>query len=101
MNRPPAAELRHALRQRVIYADTDQMGFVYHGTYTRFLEAARVELMRSLGHTYAEAEAQGYGMPLTDLAISYLAPARRSRSTRRRRRRAASSGRSTCSAPRT
>jgi len=32
--------------------------------------------MRSLGHTYAEAEAQGYGMPLTDLAISYLAPAR-------------------------
>ncbi|MBL8971604.1 MAG: acyl-CoA thioesterase [Myxococcales bacterium] len=76
MSRPPAAELRHALRQRVIYADTDQMGFVYHGTYPRFLEAARVEFMRALGHTYAETEAAGFGMPLTDLAISYIAPAR-------------------------
>lgn len=76
MNRPPAERLQHALRQRVIYADTDQMGYVYHGTYPRFLEAARVEFMRALGHTYALAEAAGFGMPLTDLAISYIAPAR-------------------------
>jgi acyl-CoA thioester hydrolase len=76
MTRAPAATLRLALRQRVIYADTDQMGYVYHGTYTRFLEAARVEFMRSLGHTYAAVEAEGLGMPLTDLAISYIAPAR-------------------------
>jgi hypothetical protein len=32
MTRPPAATLRHALRQRVIYADTDHMVYVYHGT---------------------------------------------------------------------
>ena len=68
--------MRLALRQRVIYADTDQMGVVYHGTYPRFLEAARVEFMRALGHTYADAEAQGFGMPLTDLGIAYMAPAR-------------------------
>ena len=76
MTKPPAPDLRLAVRQRVIYADTDQMGYVYHGTYARFLEAARVEFMRGLGHTYARVEAQGLGMPLTDLAISYLAPAR-------------------------
>ena len=76
MTKPPAPDLRLAVRQRVIYADTDQMGFVYHGTYPRFLEAARVEFMRALGHTYARVEAKGLGMPLTDLAISYLAPAR-------------------------
>jgi acyl-CoA thioester hydrolase len=76
MTRAPAATLRLALRQRVIYADTDQMGYVYHGTYPRFLEAARVEFMRALGHTYALVEAAGLGMPLTDLAISYIAPAR-------------------------
>jgi acyl-CoA thioester hydrolase len=76
MNRPPADDLRLATVVRVIYADTDQMGYVYHGTYPRFLEAARVEYMRSLGHTYAAVEAEGLGMPLTDLAISYIAPAR-------------------------
>ncbi len=76
LTRPPAETLQHALRQRVIYADTDQMGYVYHGTYPRFLEAARVEFMRARGHTYALAEADGYGMPLTDLVISYIAPAR-------------------------
>ena len=68
--------MRLALRQRVIYGDTDQMGVVYHGTYPRFLEAGRVEFMRALGHTYADAESQGFGMPLTDLAIAYMAPAR-------------------------
>ena len=68
MTKPPAPDLRLAVRQRVIYADTDQMGFVYHGTYPRFLEAARVEFMRGLGHTYARVEAKGLGMPLTDLA---------------------------------
>ncbi len=76
MTRPSASQMQLGVRQRVIYADTDQMGVVYHGTYPRFLEAARVEFMRSLGHTYAAVEAEGLGMPLTDLAISYLAPAR-------------------------
>jgi acyl-CoA thioester hydrolase len=32
--------------------------------------------MRALGHTYAEVEAEGLGMPLTDLAMSYISPAR-------------------------
>lgn len=72
----PAPALRLGVRVRVIYADTDQMGVVYHGTYARFLEAARVEFMREAGQVYADIEAGGYAIPLTDLQISYLSPAR-------------------------
>lgn len=73
---PPAPSLRLGARVRVIYADTDQMGVVYHGTYARFLETARVEFMRDAGQTYADVEAAGFALPLTDLQISYLSPAR-------------------------
>lgn len=69
-------ELSLAARQRVIYADTDRMGIVYHGAYLRFMERARVEFMRNLDVVYAQMERRGYGLPVTDLAITYLAPAR-------------------------
>ncbi|MCA9684022.1 MAG: acyl-CoA thioesterase [Myxococcales bacterium] len=62
-------------RQRVIYADTDRMGVVYHATYLRFLEHARVEHIRSMGFAYADMERMGYGLPVIDLAVTYLASA--------------------------
>ncbi len=68
--------MRLAARVRVIYGDTDRMGVVYHGTYLRYLEHARVEFMRELGEVYAAMERAGYGLPVTDLGVSYLAPAR-------------------------
>ena len=73
----PAEELpyRRAAQIRVIYADTDRMGVVYHGTYLRYLEHARVEFIRSLGFAYAEMERGGHGLPVIDLALTYLAPA--------------------------
>lgn len=64
------------VRQRVIYGDTDQMGVVYHGTYARYLEHARVEFMRQAGIEYVEFEGFGVGLPVIDLAINYRAPAR-------------------------
>lgn len=76
LTRSPASALKLGVKLRVIYADTDQMGVVYHGTYARYLEAARVEYMRDAGQTYADVEAAGFALPLTDIAISYLAPAR-------------------------
>lgn len=72
---PPVESLRPAARIRVIYGDTDRMGFVYHATYLRFLEHARVEFMRDLGLRYIEMEAAGFGLPVVDLAITYRAPA--------------------------
>ena len=70
------AKMVKAVSIRVIYGDTDQMGVVYHGTYPRFLEAARVELMRSLGACYRDTERAGVGLPVIDLGISYRSPAK-------------------------
>jgi acyl-CoA thioester hydrolase len=71
----PTVPLRRTAQIRIIYADTDRMGVVYHGTYLRFLEHARVEFIRSLGFAYAEMEAMGFGLPVIDLAVTYLVPA--------------------------
>ncbi|EDM81360.1 thioesterase family protein [Plesiocystis pacifica SIR-1] len=71
----PKAGLTRAAHQRVIYADTDRMGVVYHATYLRYLEYARVEYIRGMGFAYADLERLGYGLPVIDLAVSYVAPA--------------------------
>jgi acyl-CoA thioester hydrolase len=72
----PEIPLRRAAQVRVIYADTDLMGVVYHGTYLRYLEHARVEFIRSLGFAYADLERMGVGLPVIDLAVTYLNSAR-------------------------
>jgi acyl-CoA thioester hydrolase len=43
-------------RLRVRYAETDQMGVVYHSNYLIWFEVGRVELMRSLGLAYSALE---------------------------------------------
>src|ERR1017187_5009539 len=43
-------------RVRVRYAETDQMGVVYHSNYLVWFEVGRVELMRSLGFDYKRME---------------------------------------------
>ena len=41
--------MKHTFEQRVYYSDTDAYGVVWHGTYLRWMEAARVEFCRVLG----------------------------------------------------
>jgi len=41
---------------RVRYAETDQMGVVYHGNYFTWFEIGRVELCRELGFDYKQME---------------------------------------------
>ncbi len=41
---------------RVRYAETDQMGVVYHANYLVWFEVGRVELMRELGFEYKRME---------------------------------------------
>ena len=64
------------VRIRVIYADTDAMGIVYHTNYIRWFEIGRTELMREAGVVYDEMEKEGFFLPLTELACHYLYPAR-------------------------
>lgn len=61
---------------RVIYADTDAMGIVYHTNYIRWFELGRNELLRQLGITYMELEKLGLNLPLTKVFCHYLAPAK-------------------------
>jgi acyl-CoA thioester hydrolase len=60
---------------RVRYADTDQMGVVYHGNYFQYYEAARTESIRGLGFTYADMEKMGIIMPVVEVHPKFLRPA--------------------------
>lgn len=61
---------------RVRYAETDQMGVVYHGHYFQYFEVARVEAIRQLGMSYADMEKLGVIMPVTEVQCRYMRPAR-------------------------
>lgn len=66
----------HTTKIRVRYGETDQMGYMYYGNYAEFFEVGRVEMLRSLGLTYASMEASGIMMPVLELKCKYLKPAR-------------------------
>lgn len=73
MSKPFHAEAR----LRVRYAETDQMGVVYHANYLIWFEVGRVELMRSLGLAYAELEREhGCLIAVVGVEARYRAPAR-------------------------
>jgi acyl-CoA thioester hydrolase len=61
---------------RVRYAETDQMGVVYHSNFFPYFESARAEAIRQLGFTYADMEKAGVIMPVVDVHCRYLRPAR-------------------------
>ncbi|MCK0159832.1 acyl-CoA thioesterase [Allomuricauda sp. F6463D] len=56
---------------RVRYAETDQMGVVYHGNYTQYFEMGRVEWLRAMGITYKSMEDNGIMLPVISLHIDY------------------------------
>lgn len=64
----------HLLRVR--YAETDQMGIVYHTNYLIWFHEARDALLRKAGVDTAEIERDGYRFPVTDVSCQYHAPAR-------------------------
>jgi acyl-CoA thioester hydrolase len=61
---------------RVRYAETDQMGVVYHTNYLIWFEVGRADYIRSLGLTYRELESMGYHLPVVEANCRYLRPAR-------------------------
>jgi len=68
----PASESR----VRVRYAETDQMGVVYHSNYLIWFEVGRVEFIRQLGLNYKQMEEEGCGIAVVDVHVRYKAPAR-------------------------
>ena len=64
-------------RVRVRYAETDQMGVVYHANYLVWFEVGRVELMRSMGLEYKRLEEDhGCLIAVVEAQARYKAPAR-------------------------
>jgi len=62
---------------RVRYAETDQMGVVYHANYFVWLEIGRVELLRQLGFSYRDMEREDdCFIAVVDARCRYKAPAR-------------------------
>ena len=67
----------HDARVRVRYAETDQMGVVYHGNYFIWFEVGRVELMRALGVEYKKMEKEDdCHIVVADAGCRYHHPAR-------------------------
>jgi acyl-CoA thioester hydrolase len=70
-------ENTHVLPLRVYYEDTDFSGFCYHGSYVRFLERGRTELLRMARiHQSDLHEADGVSFVVRRMSLDYRRPAR-------------------------
>ena len=62
---------------RVRFAETDAMGVAHHAAYLPWLESARVEYLRALGHPYRELrDRDGLEFAVVGLDLRYRAPLR-------------------------
>ena len=61
---------------RVRYAETDQMGVVYHSNYLVWCEVGRTDYIRAHYASYAVMEAAGVRLAVAEATIRYHAPAR-------------------------
>ena len=64
----------HETYVKVRYAETDQMGVVYHGNYPQYLEIARIDWLESLGISYKNMEQEGIMLPVFELNLKYHQP---------------------------
>jgi len=83
VNRPDLSATLPAMKDyaettiRVRYAETDQMGVVYHGNYFTWFEVGRVELCRQLGFEYKRMEIEDDSIiVVAEASCRYKRPAR-------------------------
>jgi acyl-CoA thioester hydrolase len=64
-------------RSRVYWEDTDGGGVVYYANYLKFMERARTEWLRALGHSQQElADEFGFVFAVVEVQVNYRRPAR-------------------------
>jgi acyl-CoA thioester hydrolase len=61
---------------RVRYAETDQMGVVYHTNYLVWCEVGRTDFIRKRGMSYADIERSGTLLAVADLSARFHGAAR-------------------------
>jgi acyl-CoA thioester hydrolase len=52
------------------------MGYLHHSRFLQYFEMGRVELLRSMGHSYADLEREGVFFVVVKVECRYKAPAR-------------------------
>ncbi len=66
-----------AVKARVYYEDTDAGGVVYYANYLRFMERARTEWLRTIGHSQQQIAADlGLVFAVAEVKVTYRKPAR-------------------------
>src|SRR6478736_682983 len=72
---PADYPFRHGVRVR--FAETDAMGVAHHAAYVPYLEEARVEYLRALGHPYRDLrDRDGLEFAVVGVELHYHAPLR-------------------------
>jgi acyl-CoA thioester hydrolase len=73
---PPTDRPIHTSTVRVRYAETDQMGVAYYANYLVWFEVARTDFLRERGLRYRDLESRGLRLPVGEVGIRMLRPAR-------------------------
>jgi len=71
-----APPTHHDVEFRVRYAETDQMGVVYHTNYLIWCEVGRTDFIRARGMSYADMERAGFGLAVSELSARFHSAAR-------------------------
>lgn len=71
---PGRYPFQHTVRVR--FGETDAMGIAHHSAYVLWLEEARVEYLRALGHPYSSIREAGYDFTVLEVLTQYRLPAR-------------------------
>jgi acyl-CoA thioester hydrolase len=61
---------------RVRYTETDAAGIAHHSSYVNWMEVGRVEWLRALGSSYRDLESDGFSLPVVEMHLGFVAPAR-------------------------
>ena len=56
------------------YAETDQMGVIYHGNYFTYFEVARTGFFKHFGYPYKLMEERGIMLPVVEVSCQYKKP---------------------------
>ena len=67
--------MKHEMKQRIYYADTDAYSVVWHGAYLRLMEMARVEFCSKIGIDLVELQKNDIAIPVTNINIRYKSSA--------------------------
>ena len=68
--------IQHTESIRVRYPEVDAMGYLHHSRFIQYFELGRIELLRAMGHSYADLERDGISFVVVKVECRYKAPAK-------------------------